>query len=209
MNQQNRVQWIYSSRNNQELAERYDAWAKDYDSDLENDFEYQGPKRAVEIFAQYVPKEARIMDAGAGTGLVGELLAKAGYHNLVAMDLSQGMLDEARKKGVYKEYLQMVMGDPLDIPTNAFDAVICTGTLTVGHAPASSLDELVRITKPGGHIAYTLRPDLYETDGFKERHSALESEGKWRLAEVTDKFQSLPKGEPDVLAQVWVYQVTN
>ena len=31
---QNRVQWVYSSRNNEELAERYDHWAKDYDTDL-------------------------------------------------------------------------------------------------------------------------------------------------------------------------------
>ena len=208
MNQPNRIQWIYSSRNNQELAERYDVWAKDYDSDLEGDFQYQSPKHAAEVFARYVPKEARIMDAGAGTGLVGELLAQAGYHNLVAMDMSQGMLEEARKKGLYREYLQMVMGDPLDIPTNTFDGVISTGTLTVGHAPASSLDELARITRPGGYIVYTLRPDLYETGGFKEQHSALESEGRWRLVEVTDNFQALPRGEPDVLSQVWVYQVT-
>ena len=31
MAEQNRVQWVYSSQNNQELAERYDQWAEDYD----------------------------------------------------------------------------------------------------------------------------------------------------------------------------------
>ena len=28
MEKQNKIQWIYSSRNNKELTERYDQWAK-------------------------------------------------------------------------------------------------------------------------------------------------------------------------------------
>jgi len=80
MTKQNRVQWVYSSRNNQELSERYDQWAKDYDADLDKEFGWLGPQRAIEFLVRYVPKEARILDAGAGTGLVGELLAKHGYN---------------------------------------------------------------------------------------------------------------------------------
>ncbi len=205
--QQNRVQWICSSRNNQELAERYDQWAKDYDTDL-GDFGWRGPQRTAEFFTHYVPKGARILDAGAGTGLMGEILAKLGYHDLVAMDLSQGMLEEARKKNVYREFHQMVMGEPLDFATDSFDAVVSVGVLTLGHAPASSLDELVRVTRPGGYIIFTLRLNIYESHGFKEKQKTLESEGKWKLMEASDKLQVLPKGEPYIYNQVWVYQVT-
>ena len=208
MEAQNRVQWIYASRDNQELAERYDQWAKEYDTDLERDFAWVGPQRAAEVLSQYIAKGARILDAGAGTGLVGQILFGLGYRDMVAMDLSQGMLDEARSKDVYRELHQMVMGEPLDFGTDAFNAVISVGVLTVGHAPASSLDELVRITRPGGYIAFSLRPDVYESAGFKEKQQALEVEGLWKLVEVTDPFQPLPKGEPDVCHQVWVYQVS-
>ena len=97
-----KVQWIYSSRDNQELAERYDQWSKDYDADLDEGFGWLGPQRAVDFFTRYVPKEARILDAGAGTGLVGELLARQDYKNLTAMDLSIGMLEEARNKNCYQ-----------------------------------------------------------------------------------------------------------
>ena len=207
MERQEKVQWIYSSHDNKELAERYDQWAKDYDEDLDEGFGWLGPQRAVDFFVKYVPKDARALDAGAGTGLVGELLAKQGYHNLEAMDLSKGMLEEARKKNAYQEFRQMVMGEPLDYATDSFDAVISVGVLTVGHAPASSFDELIRITRPGGYIVFSLRPDVYRDSGFKEKQDALEAEGKWKLIEVSKEFQPLPKGEPDVYHQVWVYQI--
>ena len=207
MEKRDRVQWIYSSRDNQELAERYDQWAKDYDTDLKAEFDWRGPQRAVDFLVRYVAKSARILDAGAGTGLVGELLAGQGYRDLTAMDLSSGMLEEARKKNAYREFHQMVMGEPLNFPTDSFDAVISIGVLTVGHAPANSLDELIRITRPGGHIIYSLRPDVYRDNGFKEKQANLEAGEQWKLVEVSEEFQTLPKGEPDVYHQVWVYQV--
>ncbi len=207
--EQNVIQWVYASKNEQELAERYDQWAKTYENDLGRDIGWYGPIRAVESAVKYLAKDARILDAGAGTGLVGALMAERGHKDLVAMDLSQGMLDEARKKNVYKEFHQMVMGETLDFDTDAFDAVISVGVLTVGHAPASSLDELVRVTRPGGHIIYTLRPDLFEEGGFKEKHAELEAAGSWKVAEVGDPTQILPKGEPDVYHQVWVLEVTS
>ncbi len=207
MAEQNRVQWVYSSSNMEELAERYDEWSKDYESDLNRDFGWLGPGLAAEILTKHVSQGEKILDAGAGTGLVGQLLANQGYRNLVAMDLSEGMLEEARKKEVYLELHQMEMGKSLSFPSDSFDAVISVGVLTVGHAPTSSLDELVRITKPKGHVVFSLRPDLYENGGFREKQSALESQGKWHFVEVSKAFQPLPKGEPGVLHQVWVYQV--
>lgn len=208
MEKQNRVQWIYSSRNNQELEERYDQWAKDYDADLEKQHEYRGPALTVKFFTRYVPEEARILDAGAGTGLMAEILGKLGYHDLVAMDLSQSMLEEARKKNVYRELYQMVMGEPLGFATDSFDAVVSVGVLTTAHAPASSFDELVRITKPGGHIVFTLPAKAYDNSGFHEKLMALESEDKWKLVEGSES-QLLTKGGAGVYHQVWVYRVTS
>ena len=205
--EKNVVQWVYSSRDEEELAARYNQWAKTYEADLDNDFGWVGPLFAVETMVKYVPKDARILDAGAGTGLVGQLLSERGYNNLIAMDLSEGMLNEARKKSAYQEFYQMVMGKPLDFPSDSFDAMISVGVLTVGHAPASSLDELVRVTRPDGYVVFTLRPDVYEENGFREKHAALESEGKWKLVDVSDPIQVLPKGEPEVFHRVWVYRI--
>ena len=208
MTEQNRIQWIYSSQNDQELEERYDQWAADYEADVEGDFGWISPQRTSETFARHVPQQATILDAGAGTGLVGQCLYGLGYRNLTAMDLSQGMLEIARNKNVYQAFDQMAMGQRLDYSDDQFDATVVVGVFTEGHAQASSLDELVRVTKSGGHIVFSLKTDVYSEQGFKEKQEALESAGQWKLVEVTDTFQPLPKGEPEVLHQVWVYQVS-
>ena len=202
-----RVQWIYSSRNNQELAERYDVWAKDYDQDLEDTFAWVGPRRAAEVLANHVPATAKVLDAGAGTGLVGVELQRLGFGDICAMDLSIGMLDEARAKGCYNDFRQMTLGDHLDFPSRTYDAVISVGVFTPGHAPPQAFEELCRVTKSGGHVVFSLRPDAHVELGFKEQQEKMVADGDWNLVSVTEPFAALPKGEPDVMHQVWVYRV--
>ncbi len=207
MSEQNLVQWVYSSRSIEELQQRYDKWAAAYDRDLERDFGWSGPRLAVNVFAKHVPVDARILDAGAGTGLVGKTLREEGYRSITAMDLSNGMLAEARMTGAYERFDQMVMGEALAYETNSFDAAVSVGVFTVGHVPANGLDELVRVVKPGGHIVYSLRPDVYRANGFQDKHADLEAAGKAMVVEVTDPQRVLPIGEPEVEHQVWVLEV--
>ena len=111
--ERNPVQWVYAARNNLELEERYDQWAKRYDEDLEEDYGWLGPTLALDACKQYLPIDARILDAGAGTGLVGKMLAEAGYRSLTAIDMSPGMLEEARSKAVYQDLHRMVLGEKI------------------------------------------------------------------------------------------------
>ena len=78
---ENRVRWVYASTSNQELEERYDQWAREYDRDLEEDFAWNAPKVAARFFSKMIPTEGRILDAGAGTGLVGQELHELGSAN--------------------------------------------------------------------------------------------------------------------------------
>ncbi|NEQ99925.1 MAG: class I SAM-dependent methyltransferase [Cyanothece sp. SIO2G6] len=201
-----KVHWVYSAQNAQELADRYDSWAKEYDQDLPPE-NYLCPELTIDTLTKYVAPDARILDAGAGTGLVGQVLHRRGYNNLEAMDLSIGMLAEAKKKNVYAALHQGILGNPLDFPPDAFDAVVSVGTFTIGHAPSSGFDELIRITKPGGHIIFTIRPDYYETSDFKHKLSALETAGQWTLVETGEPFQNHPETEPDIYLQIWTYRV--
>ncbi len=209
MSVEDKVNWVYSSKTNQELSERYSSWANEYDRDLNDAFGYVAPQKAVDKLTQYLSKKARILDAGVGTGLVGELLHQKGYYNLEGIDISIGMLEQAAKKNVYTALHQEVMGEPLNFETGSFDGVVSVGVLTYGHAPSSSFNELIRITKSGGYIIFSLRPDFYEESDFQTKMNELEASSQWQFIERGEKFQFIPKyeSEHDLYFDIWVYKV--
>jgi len=200
---------VYSAKNNRELAECYNEWAKCYDKDLLS-FGYTIPALLSGMVGRYVrPQDGPILDAGAGTGLMGEILALLGYKDMVALDISQGMLEAARRKNVYRELRQTALGEPLDFPDNAFNATVVAGVFTTHHAPPDSLDELLRITKSTGYILFSNKLDVYLEGGFKEKLEALEKEGIWSLIEMTEEFQSLPfQKVSDTTNRIFVFRVS-
>lgn len=113
--------------------------------------------------------DLRILDVGAGTGLVGNILRDYGYRNIDALDISQRMLDEAKKRNIYKNMFCAALGEkPIPgIENDQYDAVICVGTLTVGHVKPVSLDEIVRIVKKGEQNG--LKESLYVRNYFRFR----------------------------------------
>jgi predicted TPR repeat methyltransferase len=198
---------VYSSRNIQELADRYDAWAENYEHDLCS-FGYKSPDVITGLIGRYVEKQdGPILDAGAGTGILGEKLASCGYNDLTGIDLSRSMLEVANKKGIYKDLRKMVLGERLDFSDDYFSAVVSMGVFTENHAPPESFDELIRITRPGGHIVFSVRSDTGLNKVYQEKQDALLTEGKWELVEETNAYQCLPEAKPEVLNQVFVYRV--
>ena len=81
-NYTNYVQRVYESTSNDELASNYDAWASTYDYDTIENWGRQDPNVGVDVFSRYVNTQASILDAGAGTGIVGSLLSEKGYQNI-------------------------------------------------------------------------------------------------------------------------------
>ncbi len=188
--------------------EGYDAWAKEYDRDVLS-FGYRIPSIITGIIARYVPCDSRtILDAGAGTGILGETMSILGYKDIVGLDISPGMLEVANKKGVYHSLLKMTLGESLDFHDNTFSATVSMGTFTEGHAPPESFEELIRATRPEGHIIFSIRADVYLEKGFKEKQEALEKEGKWGLIEVTDPFLGMPLESSKIFNQVFAYRVS-
>ena len=204
---QRRLAAAYNLDSREQLLEQYDSWATQYDADLAASG-YRMPPVVAGLIVRHIPDTSvPILDAGSGTGLLGEALHVLGYSNLTALDISEGMLKVATRKGIYRETRQMALGEHLDFPTHNFDGVVAMGVLTVGHAPPSSLDELVRITIPGGVIIFSmLHQEPVESD-FRREQEELERRGIWRLVEDTPYFQSLPYGEPDVYHKAYVYRV--
>jgi len=201
------LQSAYAAKDSQEAAELYDSWAEDYEQSIAS-WGYTTPAVAAGLFGRYVkPEDGTVLDAGAGTGITGEILALLGYRDLVGMDVSRDMLELARRKDVYRDLRQMELGGQLDLPSDAFAAVVATGVFAAGHAPPESFEELIRVTKPGGHVVFSVRTDVYLDGGFKEKQEALESEERWRLVEMTEPFSHLRFEDPELKVRVFAYRV--
>lgn len=202
-----RILEVYGAKDYDDLTDKYNTWASEYDADLK-ELGFSGPRVAAETLAKHVTDpEAKLLDAGAGTGMVGEELHRLGFKRITALDLSPGMLMAANEKFVYEELVVGELGKPLSFETGQFDAAVCVGTLTINHAPPESLDELVRVTKPGGKVVFSMRVDHYTEGGFEAKQTALEQSGKWSLIERGDPFLPMPNGEPDLWYEIWTYEV--
>jgi predicted TPR repeat methyltransferase len=196
-----RIAAVYRARDVQELTAQYDNWAPHYDRQIEYELGYAGPRRGASALADHVPRTARILDAGAGTGLVGQALFDLGYHNITGIDVSSGMLAHARAKQVYTSFHRMDLNGRLAIKNESFDAVISVGVLTDGHAPPACLDEFVRVCVPGGHIVMSLRCD--RGGCYRDAIAALQSRGSCRVAAVSDPFDCFVNSETRIALEIW------
>lgn len=196
---------VYTADNHVELMDAYKDWAKDYENDTVGAFGYVGHIVTAKALEEAVDdKTSLILDAGCGTGLVAEELIRLGYKNLEALDYSAEMLEEAAKKKIYSQLMQADMSKALDIEQNRYDAIVCTGTFTYGHVTPDGFDELVRITKPGGTICFTVREGAYEDHGYAERLRKLEADGLWKLFR---KYDADYLKEESIGCKMCVYQV--
>jgi len=188
-----RLQKIYAASNTDEVISTYDEWASDYDIDVLDSFGYVGPQMAVATFVEHWDSQkSRIIDVGCGTGLVGQELRKAGFQHIDGLDISREMLKKAFEKDVYDGYLKADLIKGLDILSNSYDAVISAGTFTHGHVGPDGLDELVRITRPGGLICITINEGIFESQEFNAKFDALERSDAVTLLKQ-EKTEYLPR----------------
>jgi ubiquinone/menaquinone biosynthesis C-methylase UbiE len=97
-----------------------------------------------------VPPPLRVLDLGTGTGVVAISLAER-YPNaeVVGIDLSTGMIEEARRKPPpeLSGRISFAVGDAaaLEFPDGHFDLVVLSNMIPF-------FDELARIAAPGGTL---------------------------------------------------------
>ena len=179
----------------EELRAAYSDWAERYDGDLLGEMGYVAPLITSKVLTNHMgDKNGRILDAGCGTGIVGELLHKDGFRDIEGLDYSQPMLDKAGQKDVYRALIQGDMTKPLGIVDNAYDAVISVGTFTCGHVGPEAFGELIRITRTGGAICFTVREQTWVEDGYRAKLREIENKGHWELQELRTADYILQEG---------------
>ncbi|MCW2258206.1 malonyl-CoA O-methyltransferase [Providencia alcalifaciens] len=95
----------------------------------------------------------KVMDAGCGTGFFSQVMSECGAE-VMALDLSSGMLEVARSKGAAADYTCADM-ESLPFEDEAFDIVFSNLALQWCGSLRETLSELYRVTKSGGAVAFT------------------------------------------------------
>ena len=151
---------ICDTQNTEELKNKYDNWANTYDADVREDWSFMPLNIARTLSKLLENKNSAILDAGAGTGLVGEALAQSGYTNLTAVDLSEKMLARAKEKQVYQSLHQGNLEDGSIFDNSVkFDVIIAAGVFAYAHAGVEVLNNLFSLLKSEGIFLLTIRSD--------------------------------------------------
>lgn len=134
-----------------DVATMFDTVAKRYD--LLNDVLALGQTRRWRKFVQSVvaPRPGlAILDLAAGTGTSSQPFYELGA-DVVSCDFSLGMLKVGKER---LPHLTFVAGDAMALPfaDNSFDVVTISFGLRNIHDTRKGLEEMLRVTKPGGRL---------------------------------------------------------
>lgn len=133
------------------------------------------------------PETVRLLDLGAGNGIVAEELADAGVKHFVGVDIIQAAADAAERDrpGLYDEY---VVADLLDaasgagerLDQHALNALTCVAALGFGDIPPEVFCEALRHVETGALVAYTIKDSFLgdeDPSGFSDLVERLERDG--------------------------------
>jgi predicted TPR repeat methyltransferase len=181
---------VYAATSADEIARTYDGWAATYDAEMAA-LGYRHPSICLALLARHLPPGGPILDAGAGTGLIGEWLKLIGYAPVEGVDLSPGMLAVAEAKGVYDRLEPGDLTGTLPFEDACFAGCVCSGVFTTGHVGAEGLDELLRVLRPGGVLVFTVKDSTWN-EGFAGRVDDLERAGRVARLDGTPSYSSMP-----------------
>lgn len=160
------VDFVVDDRTPEETKAIYNTWASSYEEDLAAQ-KYKAPN----IMAQFIntelqiKKDAVILDCGSGTGLLGVQLKNLGYTCIDALDYSDEMMSEAKKKKLYRRHFleKVAKNSKLTLKDAEYDVVALCGCLMPGHIMPDALPEVARLLKPNGRLMWIHRTlDHYE-----------------------------------------------
>lgn len=150
-------------------------------------FWYQSTRKLmIDSLKKYLTNDAKILDAGCGTGGTIIYLQKAGFKNIVGVDISPEALKYCKMRKLAN--LKLASVNSLPFSKNSLDAVICLDVLYhQGVDVQRALFEFRRVLKSGG-ILYIQEPSY---NWIKSKHdSVIETQNRYTISTITNLVKS-------------------
>jgi predicted TPR repeat methyltransferase len=144
----------------------FDGCADIFENHLVGKLAYDIPRKLHRLLGSHTGERhfARVADLGCGTGLMGQHFAHA--DELVGIDLSPKMLDQARKKNLYARLVASDLIEFLDAESGTFDLFVAADVLVYLGTLDALFKAAVARARPGALFAFS---------------TETASEGDWQL----------------------------
>ena len=193
---------------NEQMVEKYDI--DTYYADSNPVIRYIEKRRIYRILRLLDPhNNEKIIEVGCGAGHV---LQGVNVGELYGVDLSPRMLSGARKRLGDKVELKQCNAENIDYPDNSFDKLICTEVLEHTLHPAKVIEEIARVSKPGGIVVLSIPYEklidrikgvFVATGVFRFLFKNIPKENEWHLHDFSlSILRSITKGLMDEM-EVW------
>ena len=184
------------------VAKSYDRLAPIYDMVFGPVFR-KGRAESIKVAEKAAGKGGRILEIGVGTGISLPFYSKD--TRLVGADISEDMLEVARKR-VEKlrltnvESIEVGDAENLQFDDASFDVVVAQYVISACPNPHKALDEIARVTKPGGEIVITTRQGAERglRKGIEKTLMPVTTKLGWRTDFPFALFTDWAAGNPDV-----------
>jgi len=160
------------------------------------------PRVVCELLAELLEASAeshenlRVLDVGAGNGMVGEQLRTLGVEMMVGVDIIPEAAEAAERDRpeVYDDYYVVDLTNlseesRVELDDHDFNAMVCVAALGFGDIPPNAFAQAFNMVEVGGHVAFNIKEDFMSDEdetGFSAliRHAldegTLELEGEMR-----------------------------
>jgi ubiquinone/menaquinone biosynthesis C-methylase UbiE len=136
------------------MSELFDDWPERYDAWFETPIGALIKKYESELILKLLHpvRGDRILDVGCGTGIFTFDILNA-HATVIGLDISLPMLKRAQEKALSVAFA-VVAGDMVRLPfrDNFFDKVVSITALEFIEDARSSIDEMFRVVRRGGHV---------------------------------------------------------
>ena len=163
------------------VQQMFDLLAERFEDHLVNSLHYHAPRDLAALLVRHCARARPwdVLDLGCGTGLAGASIAPHA-RLLDGVDLSPGMLAEARRRGLYRTLQCLDLEELLEVlPPSSYDVVVAADVFPY----IGRLDEVMgrtsRALRERGLLAFTV-----ESDGARQA-----TKRGYRLEHLTGRYR--------------------
>ena len=116
-------------------------------------------------------EELRVLEVGAGNGMVGEELADLGAEKIVAIDIIEeaAAAAERDRPGVYEDYKVIDLTNPpaadqRELRDHDLNCLVCVAALGFGDIPPEAFATAYDLIAPGGWVVFNIKEDFIHAE---------------------------------------------